>query len=141
MFAGKTMTSRKFKDQRNVFFNSGAGDAVRVTASFESLSVAVKDGDRPSTFSRLKYLANVITLNMKQNTSAPCIFTPSDEMRPIHKTCSFGLLGLLITRQSWKQRKPQKKKKKQTSVITFRNVKWAGSLYSSSNVQLFSKNH
>lgn len=56
MFAGKTMTSRKCKDQRNVFFHSGAGDAVRVTASFESLSVAVKDGDQPSAFSRLKYL-------------------------------------------------------------------------------------
>lgn len=116
MFAGKTMTSRKFKDQRNVFFHSGAGDAVRVTASFESLSVAVKDGDQPSTFSRLKYLANVITLNMKQNTSAPCIFTPSDETRPIHKTCSFSLLGLLITRQSWKQRKPRKQKKKKPDI-------------------------
>lgn len=32
--AGKTMTTQKFKEQRNVFFNSGAGDAVRVAASF-----------------------------------------------------------------------------------------------------------
>lgn len=64
MFPGKTVTSQKFKDQRNVLFYSKARDAVRATASFDSLSVAVEDGDQPTTFSRLEYLASVITLNM-----------------------------------------------------------------------------
>lgn len=66
--------------------------------------------------------------------TASNIITPNDEALPVHKTCSFQSLGVSYHPTDLET---EEATKTQTSVITVRNIKSAGSPYSSATVQLF----